>query len=77
MMTELDRIVLTVMAYTFAFAFVASGLDLIKRILLDKQTFSWTRITVMLLFPSLFNAVVFGFIIGCAYGYNLYFRGRI
>ena len=77
MLTELDQIILTTMAYTFTFAFVASCLDLVKRIKRDKQTFSLTRIAVMLLFPSLFNAVVFGFMIGCACSYNLYFRGQI
>ena len=77
MITELDRIILTVMAYSFSFGLVVSGFDLIKRIKRDKQTFSLKEIAVGLLFPSLFNAVVFGFMIGCAYSYNLYFRGRI
>lgn len=77
MITELDRIILTVMADVFTICFIGSSLDLIKRIKLDKQTISLKKIGVMLLFPSLFNAVVWGFMIGCACGYNLYFRDRI
>ena len=77
MITELDRIILTVMAYSFSLGLVVSGFDLVGRIKRDKQTFSLKEIAVGLLFPSLFNAVVFGFMIGCAYSYNLYFRGRI
>lgn len=77
MITELDRTILTVMADVFTICFIGSGLDLMKRIKLDKQTISLKKIAVMLLFPSLFNAVLFGFMIGCACSYNLYFRGRI
>ena len=77
MITELDRIILKTMAYTFTFALVGSGINFIRRIKRDEQTFSLKEIAVELLFPSLFNAVVFGFMIGCAYSYNLYFRGRI
>ena len=77
MITELDRIILVVMTDVFIFALVVSSIDLIKRIKRDKQTFSLKEIAVALLFPSLFNAVVFGIMIGCAYSYNLYFRGRI
>ena len=77
MITELDRIILKTMAYTFTFGLVGSGINFIRRIKRDEQTFSLKEIAVELLFPSLFNAVVFGFMIGCAYSYNLYFRGRI
>ena len=65
------------MASAFTFGLVGSGLNLIRRIKRDKQTFSLKEIAVELLFPSLFNAVVFGFMIGCACSYNLYFRGQI
>lgn len=75
MITELDRIIFIAMTNAFTIGLVVSGLDLIRRIKQDKQTISSKRIAVTLLFPSLFNAVVFGFMIGCAYGYNLYFRG--
>ena len=77
MITELDRIILVVMADAFTLCLVVSGIDLIRRIKRDKQTFSLKEIAVKLLFPSLFNAVVFGFMIGCACSYNLYFRGQI
>lgn len=77
MITELDRIILTVMADAFTLGFVGSSLDLMRRIKQDKSTISLKKIAVMLLFPSLFNAVVFGFMIGGACTYNLYFRGRI
>ena len=77
MITEIDRIILTTMASAFTFGLVGSGLNLIGRIKRDKQTFSLKEIAVELLFPSLFNAVVFGFMIGCACSYNLYFRGQI
>ena len=65
------------MASAFTFGLVGSGLNLIGRIKRDKQTFSLKEIAVELLFPSLFNAVIFGFMIGCACSYNLYFRGQI
>ena len=77
MITELDRIILTVMAYAFTLGLVCSGIDVIRRIKRDKQTFSLKEIAVELLFPSLFNAILFGFMIDCSCIYNLYFRGRI
>ena len=77
MITELDRIIFIVMAYAFTIGFIGSGLDLLRWIKRDKQTISLKEIAVTLLFPSLFNAVLFGFMIGCADNYNLYFRGRI
>ena len=77
MITELDRIILITMANAFTLGLVISGIDLVRRIKRDKQTFSLKEIAVKLLFPSLFNAVIFGFMIGCACSYNLYFRGQI
>ena len=65
------------MAYAFTLGFVGSGIDLVRRIKRDEQTFSFKEIVVELLFPSLFNAVFWGFAIGCACSYNLYFRGQI
>ena len=49
MITELDRIILTVMAYAFTLGFVGSGIDLVRRIKRDKQTFSLKEIAVELL----------------------------
>ena len=54
-MTEFEQIILTVMAYSFTLGLVVSGLNLVRQIKRDKQTFFLKEIAVELLFPGLFN----------------------